>query len=406
MNTRKVAGGLTVLGFRENVDILLDEYFKNAESDYAEEIESKGIDPSTIDEGQWYAEVAKRAYQKPMSDIQVLLSKRPKLEWSAPKQDLVDGALFFYLGNQARLNVRACIREAQTRPEFTQYPALMQSLMTSASFIEKNSRNLIGVAKVTSIATYGSGIGFKGRNFAEIDSGNFHSFENPLSLDFLQTLPLVINGPTVYSLVGDKSTRIVSKLRKNNTLPTWLEKMTFGDTVFSHITAANWLTTLPTTSIVIDASVSSSPEQLLRFHYFNYLIKAIADTNSPILEESPHWQGTIRSGFSDYLFQVNNVWIPFEAKVNVNSEKDILGQIKKYTESDAFNMSIESSTRKIRQPMPQHRICLLGDQHGIYLTVNSEFVGCTATQPRWPRTQLSRAQLNDIRKELQKLLNQ
>jgi hypothetical protein len=91
---------------------------------------------------------------------------------------------------------------------------------------------------------------------------------------------------------------------------------------------------------------------------------------------------------------------------NVNSEKDILGQIKKYTESDTFNMSIESSTRKIRQPMPPHRICLLGDQHGIYLTVNSEFVGCTATEPRWPRTQLSRTQLTDIREELQKLLNQ
>jgi hypothetical protein len=53
-----------------------------------------------------------------------------------------------------------------------------------------------------------------------------------------------------------------------------------------------------------------------------------------------------------------------------------------------------------------HGVCLVADQYGIYLTKDGEFVDCSATKPRWPRTQLSRAQLNDIRKELQKLLNQ
>jgi hypothetical protein len=404
MSNRNVAAGLTVLGFRENLDILLDEYFKNAEAAYVTELEKQGIDPSTVSEAEWNDAVRQRVITKPQSDIQCIMHNVPDLEWSAPKQDLVDGALFFYLGDKARINVRACLREAQTRKEFQEYPALMKSLQESATFIEKYARTLIGVAKVKSIAVYGSGVGFRGRNFAKIDSANFHFFERPLSLDFLKSLPLVINGPTVYSLVGDKSTKIVSELKKTNVLPVWLDTMTFGDTNFSHITAQNWLTTLPQTSIVIDASVSSSPEQLLRYHFFNYLIKAIADANSPIVEEAPHRQHNKLSGYSDYLFQINGTWVPFEAKVNVNSERDMLEQIKKYTESESFNMSSDDSTRMVRVSMPTHRVCLLGDQHGIYLTVNSQFVDCASDRPLWPRTALSTAMLNDIRTRVAKYL--
>lgn len=400
MIKRNVAAGLTVLGFRENVDILIEEYFKNAETNYAKDLEKRGIDPSTIGETQWQEEVRQRVVTNPQSDIQLLIGRYPELEWSAPKQDLVDGVLFFYLGAKARINARACLKEAKNREEFQQYPALMKSLLESASYIEKHARTVIGVAKVTSIAAYGSGVGFRGRNYAEIDSANFHFFENPLSLDFLKTLPIVINGPTVYSLVGDKSTKIVSELKKTNVLPDWLGTMKFGDTNFSHITAKNWLTTLPQTSIVIDASISSSPEQLLRYHFFNYLIKTIADENTPIVEEAPHWQNNKLSGYSDYLFQLNGTWVPFEAKVNVNSERNILEQVKKYTESDTFNMSLKDVDKPVRVAMPTHRICLLGDQHGIYLTVNSQFIDCAADRPLWPRTSLSTTMLKDMKQRI------
>lgn len=311
---------------------------------------------------------------------------------------------FFYLGDRARINVRACLREAKTRRDFQDYPALMNSLQQSAAFIEKHARTLIGVAKVKSIAAYGSGVGFKGRNYTTIDSANFHFFANPLSLDFLKTLPLTINGPTVYSLVGDKSTKIVNELKKTNVLPAWLDSMTFGDTNFSHINAQNWLTTLPKTSIVIDASVSSSPEQLLRYHFFNYLIKAVADADSPIVEEAAHWRDNKLSGYSDYLLQINGTWVPFEAKVNVNSERDILEQIKKYTLSESFLMGADESIKPVRVGMPTHRICLLGDQHGIYLTVNHRFVDCAADRPLWPRTSLSKDMIHDIQKRIAQYL--
>lgn len=400
MPTRNVAAGLTVLGFRENVDLLLDEYYKNAANAYILSLKQSEINPDDIDDETWQHNVDERFFQQPSTDLQLIMNNVPNREWSAPKQDLVDGVLFFYLSAKALIDARRCIAQAHTHEMFMSNPQFMTSLLKSADYIEKNNRHLIGAVKVTSIAAYGSGVGFRGRNYAGIDSANFHFFENPLSLDFLKTLPLSINGPTVYSLVGDKSTRIINELRKSNTLPKWLDEMTFGDTLYSHITKDNWLSTLPSTSIVIDSSATSSPEQLLRFHFFNYLIKAVADDKSPIVEEAPHWRGRQLTGYSDYLFQVNGTWIPFEAKVNVNSERNILEQIKKYTESEAFNMTTEEEAKPFRVSMPGHRICLLGDQHGIYLTVNSTFVDCASDHPLWPRTSLSKDALENMRQRI------
>ena len=50
------------------------------------------------------------------------------------------------------------------------------------------------------------------------------------------------------------------------------------------------------------------------------------------------------------------------------------------------------------------RICLLGDQHGIYLTVNSQFIDCASDRPLWPRTSLSKALLRDIQKRVAQYL--
>ena len=401
MLNRSVAAGMTVLGFREDLASLEAEYFKNAEVSYAEELARLGIDETTISDADWQKEVIARALRNPKSDIQLLLDRVPDLGWSAPKQDLVDGVLFFYLGDRAAINARRCIKQSTTDDAFKKQPTLFHALELSADYILKNARHLIGAARVKSISAYGTGVGFRGRNFATIDSQNFHFFEHPLPLDFLKALPMTINGPTVYSLVGDKSTRIVDELRKKNHLPRWLDELTFGDTLYSHITPENWLTTLPTTTIVLDSSATSSPEQLLRFHFFNHFIKDIADRQAPILEETPHWDDRGFTGYSDYMFQLNGTWIPFEAKVNVNSERDILAQLRKYTHSSTFTMSQEGSTQRVRKSMPTHRVCLLGDQHGIYLTVNNQFVDCAADRPRWHRRDFSRALMTNIKETVQ-----
>jgi hypothetical protein len=401
MVSRTVAAGMTVLGFREDLDQLSEEYYKNAENRYGSELASQGIDQTTISQSDWENEVLKRMERNPKSDIQVILDQVPDLEWSAPKQDLVDGVLFFYLGDRAAINARRCLRLAPDDKHFQKHKPLLHALELSADYILKNARQLIGAARVKSISAYGTGVGFRGRNFATIDSQNFHFFEHPLSLDFLKALPMTINGPTVYSLVGDKSTRIVAELRKKNRLPRWLDELTFGDTLYSHITPENWLTTLPTTTIVLDSSATSSPEQLLRFHFFNHFIKDIADPRAPILEETPHWDDNGFAGYSDYMFQLNGTWVPFEAKVNVNSERDILAQLRKYTHSITFTMTQEESTQKVRQQMPTHRVCLLGDQHGIYLTVNNQFVDCAQDRPRWHRRDFSRALMTSIKETIQ-----
>jgi len=104
MIKRNVAAGLTVLGFRENIDLLLDEYYKNAVNTYIISLKNSEINPSNVDDDTWNHNTTERYLQHPTTDLQLILKKVPNLEWSAPKQDLVDGVLFFYLSQYLRQN--------------------------------------------------------------------------------------------------------------------------------------------------------------------------------------------------------------------------------------------------------------------------------------------------------------
>ena len=80
MINRTVAAGMTVLGFREDLDQLSEEYYKNAENRYGSELASQGVDQTTISQSDWENEVLKRMERNPKSDIQVILDQIPDLE--------------------------------------------------------------------------------------------------------------------------------------------------------------------------------------------------------------------------------------------------------------------------------------------------------------------------------------
>ena len=126
--SRPVCAGVTVLGFRRNLEELEDEFCKNAEHSFASSLEDRQVDASELTDDQWEAGVNERYNNEPQSDLQVLLSRRKGCTWSAPKQDLLDGALFFYLGKRALANVRRCVRQARNEDKVDDTP-FMRSLL-------------------------------------------------------------------------------------------------------------------------------------------------------------------------------------------------------------------------------------------------------------------------------------
>ncbi len=402
--TQAVAAGMTIVGFDKDPDMVIREIHKNASNRVIDQLEQQGIDPASVSDTEWEQRIKEEALRDPRTDVDLLISG-DVADWTAPKQDLMNGALYFFLTAKAWLNVRYCYRKAQNHQEFVNNPPYMAALKRNFEFIQQNHRSLIGVARVTSCAVAGGGLGFRSVNFADLE--DFTMFAQPISYD--DVYPIVeVNARSVYSLVGEKADEMRSLVQLHNVLPRWLKSMRFGTTLYSHMTERNWLTEISTLTLYIDQDDTASPEQVIRTYFLDFFISevlkksldknAVRTDDELLFHEVTTWRSGKKTGRADYMMKLYGHWIPFEAKVSVATEPDILGQIKQYTHIDSFTMN------GIKYHVGQHGYCLLGDQKGIYLCKDGKWVGCSATVPLWPRTSLNRSSMQEIQAYLQNIL--
>lgn len=398
-----VSAGITVLSYRPFVydqeQGLIDVWESNATLMVYNELHSQNIDPSSISDAEFTARVKKSMAENPQSDLRLLLNRVPDLEWSAPRQNLLDGVLYFYLGDtRPKNNTSACLKEAQQRK---MSPIAIEAIRQDRIFVHANARHIIGMARVTSKATSGGGVGFGGRNFVTVDTANFHVFEHPLSYDFMIDNGQPTYGSTVISIPGPLQEAYRTELLKKNTnLPSWYTSMKFGDAHIPYIHKGNWLKEVPNIdNFELSPTDTSNPEYKVCYYFINHLVYALQDPDLPdqlqYLEQVTSMRNGQSTGKPDYMLRMHDVWVPLEAKVAVNTEVRIRDQVQQYINIDAFHHR-EGRTR-ITTPMRPHGVCLVADQYGIYLTHNGEFIDCTPDRPRWDRRQLTRKVIKEIR---------
>jgi len=119
----QVSAGITVLSYRAFIraelnifgDIIeegLEAVWKsNAEHNVYNTLFQQSIDPVTISDAEFKQRVKHSMDTNPQSDIRLLINREPNLSWSAPKQNLLDGVLYFYLSEQRpKLHVSSCLK--------------------------------------------------------------------------------------------------------------------------------------------------------------------------------------------------------------------------------------------------------------------------------------------------------
>ena len=397
-----VSAGITVVSYRETIlgdGGLQEVWYSNAEEALWRSYELKGLDPANVSDEQWSQEVKELARATPTSDLRTLRDRVPGASWSASKQNLVGGVLFFYIGDQRpKLNVNRCLREAVDGNAFHTYT---DAIRADKVFVEKYARTLFGMAPVTGIATYGQGTGFRGRVFADIDSEKFHIFENPLSYDFMVAHGQATYGSTVITLPGSTPDFYRTELRKHNNLPEWFLKLTFGDNQIPYIDATNWLDVVPgLPSLFLTPEETSSPEQKVCYYFVNHLAQAIQDSGETYQEQNATYRDGRMTGRADYFLKMHGTWIPLEAKITINAERDFAGQLGQYLNLSHFTSRVDHKHIHVGN----HGVCIAADQYGVYLTKNGQFVGCAADAPRWERAKLTKQSIQEIRQAVAALL--
>lgn len=387
-----VAAAMTLVGYDDTVDALIAEIKSNGKNDYENEVTASGGDWNSIDPQEEERRGWEYALRNPRTHLDIL--DKNLSNWTFPRQDLVGGALFFFLTAKAFINAKKIMKQAPSHPKVQAYPQIMEMLERNYRFIEANRASVIAAARVTGVAEPGKHANSRGGYFGEIK--NFHLFKNPIPYTVVKNI-VKVNTTTHYSLHGDKADRLRAAVAQTNKLPAWLERMSFGTTRYADL-ESDWYGIIQNQTMYLAPDDTASPEGVIREYFLDFLIAEIQDSDTKFHTEMETVRVGAQTGTADYMVSIHKHWIPFEAKVSVAAERDILGQVRKYTGITSFrrkSMSID---------VGNHGICLIGDQYGIYLCKDGAFVDCDAHTPLWPRTGITKKTPQQIRDRVGKLL--
>lgn len=235
---------------------------------------------------------------------------------------------------------------------------------------------------------------FSGRVWGYI--GNIHVFDNPLPSEEFADL-VRIGQHMITTLDGTAFEGIRNRLRARNALPLppFLENARFGGRSLREVNEDTWL------SVVRDGEIGFFIEAQLRMSFLDHLLKEVKDFRSPLLRECECFRDEQKkmTGIADYFLKVHGSWVPLEGKLNVSVEKNLPEQLRQYISVDSFR-PILNPRKGDWIKTPRQPICLVGDQSGIYLTRDGEFVDCSPEKPLWRREEFDESVAESIRERV------
>lgn len=185
---------------------------------------------------------------------------------------------------------------------------------------------------------------FKSKIFAPII--NIEKLDYPLSADKFEEFLPIAKQSGITPVLGNDFVKLKSLILRYNENP-YLEKCTSISTPLREVRKGNW----------IQAANENKRRYFLewqfRKYYVDFLLMSISD-NGKIYTECSCYKNSSLSGIVDNCILINGVYLFVEVKLNINTEKDLIGQVEKYcnvakaeldkktsvNESDIFQKSV------------------------------------------------------------------
>jgi hypothetical protein len=320
------------------------------------------------------------------TDLETLLNFKPNhgAWWTTPRWITTGDVLWFYhtLSAKAKIaRLRKQIKRAETDAD------LIAVLDRAAKLAEQYAGTIFACAEVAGPTEYVKAEGeiyhFKNPMFAPL--ARVICFKHPLSATRFEHVIKINRQGTITAVSGESFDRLKELIAEDNSLPDFVRLAHSGDIGFRKVDRTNWRTVscLPETRFIHEAQI--------RAYFLDYLIDELKDLRTPRLEECQCMRSGQQTGVADYMIQIDGRWVPVEAKLNLLTERDISGQVAKYTHIDAFR-PMKDTDKQTRQ-VADAAVCLVIDQAGIYLLADDVFVDCERGS-RWLRARRSLSSLS------------
>jgi hypothetical protein len=326
------------------------------------------------------------------------------VSWIAPKWLTEGDILFFYHTKTARNAIRSLRIEARRLAstggwktlDYIESPGDMDLLNSMLERAEEAASVRAGT--IFAFAVVGGRPErimdelkhFKGTIYAPI--ATVHVFNRPLASDEFSDI-VAIGQNTTTAVYGHQLGGLQECLAKYNVLPEPLASARPSGLGFRDVTAENW------DSIACRADTRFIDEEQLRAYFLDFLLDEVKDPRTPVYRECACVRTGQSSGRADYFIRLGGKLVPIEAKLNVLTSPEIGEQVSQYIRVDSF-VPTKGHDADVRVAADDCSMCVVVDQAGLYVTVDSRFVGCSPQKPLFLREELTRSRAGDVRSHL------
>lgn len=335
--------------------------------------------------------------ERPITDLDLLLFWKEEDEnnWTAARWMKPGDIIFFYHAAKARIYTKARLKEA--RNGHTSDKNIIAVLEKACENALVYGGTIFGCAEIISEAwqSIQDDGHFRSTWFADI--GKFHLFPNPIPSDIF-TRFFKIHQNTITPLNSSQFLGLKELICRTNQSPSYLDKAIATSKTFAEISKSNWQ------SISCSPEIRFRDESELREYFLDYLLNEIKDNDSPLLMECECWRDGASTGFADYMVQINNRWIPLEAKLNSAPDAKTLSQISKYQNIDYF-VPTKGKLKGKKWQTQRTKGCLLADQNGIYFAKETQLAECSQMSPLLSRVSIPSQSISSFREKIISLVS-
>lgn len=172
---------------------------------------------------------------------------------------------------------------------------------------------------------------FRNKIFAPIK--DVIELQCPIKCDSFSDFLQISRHSGITPVLGNDFTQLKNMILKRNDVPILADCFPTS-TPIKEISSKNWLKTAQ------DFGRRYVLEYQFRKYYVDYFLFYFRD-GGKVYSECTCYKGGRVSGIADNFILFNGKYVAVEVKLNINAEKDLIGQVKKYCNPDTVSLSKE-----------------------------------------------------------------
>lgn len=254
------------------------------------------------------------------------------LIWTAPRWARKNDVVLFYCAKTGNVRISQLRKQLREDDYYNnkQHKLIETWIEKANSLFKTYGGRILAVGKLSSDPYYLSSSEFDNPDVVHYnmnmwaDIGNICVFENMIHITQVNSYISIVRQAAITPLFGEAYEQLKIEINKKNKIPTYYAESVSVAMPLYKIKADNWL------EVNCEHGRKYRFESQFRTFYVDYFLKLLSD-NGLVYRECP-CLGAISShpSYADNVILLNGYYLPVEVKLNINIEKDIVGQVKKY----------------------------------------------------------------------------